>query len=87
MIINDTVQLNIDTIKRNEARIRITTLKDRNGIKKVINSNFLLYPNELALLTNLLRFNTNPLSNIQKKSLGVILKRYRKSIRDAKQCL
>jgi len=87
MIINDTVQLNIDTIKRNEARIRITTLKDRNGIKKVINSNFLLYPNELALLTNLLRFNTNPLSNIQKKSLGVILKRYRKSIRDSKQCL
>jgi len=87
MIINDTVQLNIDTIKRNEARARITTLKDRNGIKKVINSNFLLYPNELALLTNLLRFNTNPLSNIQKKSLGVILKRYRKSIRDSKQCL
>jgi len=87
MIINDTVQLNIDTIKRNEARIRITTLKDRNGIKKVINSNFLLYPNELALLTNLLRFNTNPLSNIQKKSLGVIMKRYRKSIRDTNQHL
>ena len=87
MITNDTVQMNIDTIKRNEARIRITTLKDRNGIKKVINSNFLLYPNELALLTNLLKFNTNPLSNIQKKSLGVILKRYRKSIRDSKQCL
>jgi len=74
----------VDQIKRMEASIRIKKLKDRNGIKKLLNSKLILYPNEVTLLVNLLRFNTRPLSNIQLLEVGTLQKRYRKMMKKIK---
>ena len=68
----------VDQINRVEAGIRIKKLTDRHGIKKLINSKLILYPNEVILLVNLLRFNTRPLSNIQLLKVKALQKRYRK---------
>jgi hypothetical protein len=67
----------IDSTNRMEAQIRIKKLTDRNGIKKLINSNLTLYPNEIVFLTNLLRFNTNPISALQLSWVSGIKKRHR----------
>jgi hypothetical protein len=67
----------IDQINRIEAQIRIKKLKDRNGIKKLINSDLTLYPNEIVFLISLLRFNTKPISTLQLSWVKGIKKRYR----------
>jgi len=67
----------MDQINRIEAQIRIKKLKDRNGIKKLINSDLTLYPNEIVFLISLLRFNTKPISALQLSWVTGIKKRYR----------